>query len=67
MKTNFRIATDFLIGQVNTTLDYNCMRPVSNTLLVTFLDFDGNTVIQPYNMRSGIDQNLYRANKIRFI
>ena len=54
----FSIVTDYLIGHENTTLDYNCIQPVSNTLLVTLVDFDGNTVIEPYSMRSGIDQNL---------
>ena len=49
----FSIFTDYLLGRANTTLDYNCLKPVSNTLPVTLLDFDGNTVIQLYNMRSG--------------
>ena len=50
--------TDYLIGHENTTVVYNCIQPVSVALLVTLLDFDGNTVIQPFNMRSGIDQKL---------
>ena len=48
--------TDYLLGNENTTLDFNCIQQVSNTLPVTILDFDGNTVIPPYNMRTGTDQ-----------
>ena len=47
------IFTDYLLGQGNTTLDYKCIQPVSDSLPVTLSDFDGNTVIQLYNMRSG--------------
>ena len=60
----FRIVTDYLIGQENTTLYYDCVQSVSITLLVTLVDFDGNTVIEPYSMRSGSDQNLYRGHMI---
>ena len=49
--------TDYLIGHENTTVVYNCIQPVSISLLVTLLDFDENTVIKPFNMRSGIGQN----------
>ena len=48
--------TDYLLGNENTTLDFNCIQQVSNTLPVTMLDFDGNTVIPPFNMRTGTDQ-----------
>ena len=51
-----RVLTDYLLGHENTTLDFNCIQQVSNTLPVTLLDFDGNTVIPPYNMRTGTDQ-----------
>ena len=50
-----RFVTNYLLGQESTTLEYNCIQPVSNSLLVSMLDFDGNTVIPPYDMRSGID------------
>ena len=53
----FRVVTDYLIGHENTTVVYNCIQPVSISLLVTLLDFDENTVIKPFNMRSGIGQN----------
>ena len=56
---SFSIFTDYLLGQGNTTLDYKCIQPVSDSLPVTLSDFDGNTVIQLYNMRSGNDQNMY--------
>ena len=62
---SFSIFTDYLLGQANTTLDYKCIQPVSDSLPVTLLDFDGNTVIQLYNMRSGNDQKEYRVHKIR--
>ena len=55
----FSIFTDYLLGQGNTTLDYKCIQPVSDSLPVTLSDFDGNTVIQLYNMRSGNGQNIY--------
>ena len=29
---------------------------VSNTLLVSMKDMDENTIVRPYNMRTGIDQ-----------
>ena len=72
--------TDYLIGHENTTVVYNCIQPVSISLLVTLLDFDENTVIKPFNMRSGIGQNSnstpliqtesrhmeYQMNKINF-
>ena len=56
---SFSIFTDYLLGQGNTTLDYKCIQPVSDSLPVTLSDFDGNTVIQLYNMRSGNGQNIY--------
>ena len=59
---SFSIFTDYLLGQGNTTLDYKCIQPVSDSLPVTLSDFDGNTVIQLYNMRSGNDQNMYRMH-----
>ena len=54
----FSVLTDYLLGQANTTLDFKCIRQVSNSLPVTMLDFDGNTVIPPYNMRTGTDQKI---------
>ena len=57
--------TDYLVGHEDTTVVYNCIQPVSVALLVTLLDFDGNTVIQPYNMRSGIGQNSYSTPLIQ--
>ena len=57
---SFSIFTDYLLGQANTKLDYKCIQPVSDSLPVTLLDFDDNTVIQLYNMRSGIDLNMYK-------
>ena len=52
----FSVLTDYLLGQANTTLEYDCIRQLSKSLPVTLLDFDGNTVIPPYNMRTGTDQ-----------
>ena len=52
----FSVLTDYLLGNENTTLDFNCIQQVSNTLPVTMLDFDGNTVIPPFNMRTGTDR-----------
>ena len=52
----FSVLTDYLLGQANITLDYDCIRQLSKSLPVTLLDFDGNTVIPPYNMRTGTDQ-----------
>ena len=63
-KTALRAFTDYLLANGNTTLDYNCMQAVSNTLPVTMIDFDDNTVIRPFNMRSGIDLKFYRAYRI---
>ena len=60
--SSFSIFTDYLLGQANTTLNYKCIQPVSDSLPVTLSDFDGNTVIQLYNMRSGNDQNIYRVH-----
>ena len=56
--SKFSMLTDYLLGQANTTLDFKCIRQVSNSLPVTMLDFDGNTVIPPYNMRTGTDQKI---------
>ena len=60
------MVTDYLLGQGNTTLDYNCIQPVSNSLLVTMVDFEANTVIPPFDMRAGIDNIFNRVHKIRF-
>ena len=59
------IFTDYLLAKENTTLDFNCIQDVANTLPVTMVDFDGKTVIPLFNMISGIDTRLYRVHKIR--
>ena len=59
----FRVFTDYLLGQSNTTLIYDCFPSVSNTLPVAVKDMDGNTIIRLYNMRAGIDQNISSFDK----
>ena len=59
------VFTDYLLTKENTTLEFNCIQHVANTLPVTMVDFDGNTVIPLFNMISGIDTRLYSVHKIR--
>ena len=47
--------TDYLLGQANNTLDFDCIPHISNTLPVTMTDMDGIVVIPLFNMRTGID------------
>ena len=53
----FREFTDYLLGRANTTLDFECIPHISNTLPVTLTDMDGIVVIPLYNMITGIDLN----------
>ena len=52
------MVNNYLIGRTNTTLDFDCIQHVSNTLLVIFTDLDGIEVIPLFPMRAGIDQDI---------
>ena len=60
----FRSFTDFLLGQADTNLDFDCFPTISNTLPVTITDFEGNTVVDLFNMRAGIDRNSHFELKL---
>ena len=58
--------TDYLLGQANTTLDFDCIPHISNTLPVTMTDMDGIVVIPPFDMRTGIDLEINDMNHSNF-